>query len=529
MSTYIESGLSRSGARAYLGAIVLTIAFAGGIGAFWFGLVSLTDAWATPEYSHGPIIPFISLFLFLREMHAVPPALEPPPDRWPGVAVILFGLALGLFGNLVRVDNIVTYAFIIWIAGLVLTCFGLRRGALFWPAVLHLVFMLPLPQFLYWQTSLFLQSVSSQIGVMIIDMVGIPVYLDGNVIDLGVYKLQVAEACSGLRYLYPMLSFSYVFAVLYTGPRWHKVVLLLSAAPITVLMNSFRIGMIGVLVNYFGIEHAEGFLHAFEGWIIFIACVVILFGETALLQKLARDRRSLSETLDLSFDGLPEQFRRIGHVVATPSLIVAMAVTVAVALGWGLSPDRTFQPTDRLSFVTFPKTLDGWSGRVNPPLDSQVEATLAADDYYSATYASEDSGPPVDLFMAYYYDQMDGTGIHSPQACLPAGGWEVSAWRQIEVDVGNSESFPLNRAIIQKGLVRQLVYFWFDLRGERLNGSWEAKFANMRDSMISGRSDGALIRLVTPLSPQEAETEADARLRRFMAPLMATLLEYVPE
>ena len=98
-----------------------------------------------------------------------------------------------------------------------------------------------------------------------------PVFLEGNVIDLGVYKLQVAEACSGLRYLFPIMSFSYVFAVLYRGPVWHKIVLLLSAVPIAVLMNSFRIGVIGVLVDRYGIGQAEGFLHFFEGWIIFLS------------------------------------------------------------------------------------------------------------------------------------------------------------------------------------------------------------------------------------------------------------------
>jgi exosortase/archaeosortase family protein len=68
----------------------------------------------------------------------------------------------------------------------------------------------------------------------------------------------VAEACAGLRYLFPILSFTYLFAILYRGPMWHKAVLFLLAAPLTVLMNSFRIGMIGVLVNQYGIEHAEG-------------------------------------------------------------------------------------------------------------------------------------------------------------------------------------------------------------------------------------------------------------------------------
>ena len=130
-----------------------------------------------------------------------------------------------------------------------LVCFGFRRGLVFWPSVLHLVFMLPLPQFLYWKVNTTLQLVSSQIGVKLVALAGVPVYLEGNVIDLGVTLLQVAEACSGLRYLFPIMSFTYVFAVLYRGPLWQKLVLLALAVPVAVMMNAVRIGIIGILVD----------------------------------------------------------------------------------------------------------------------------------------------------------------------------------------------------------------------------------------------------------------------------------------
>ncbi len=168
-----------------------------------------------------------------------------------------------------------------------LVVFGWGQGLRHQLPVLHLVFMLPLPQFLYWKMTVFLQGVSSEVGVWFVSIAGVPVFLDGNIIDLGVYKLQVAEACSGLRYLFPILSFSYLFSILYRGPLWHKAILLLSAAPIAVLMNSFRIGVIGILVDSYGIEQAEGFLHFFEGWIIFLACIGILFLMAVVLQQLS--------------------------------------------------------------------------------------------------------------------------------------------------------------------------------------------------------------------------------------------------
>jgi exosortase len=105
----------------------------------------------------------------------------------------------------------------------------------------------------------------------------VPVFLEGNIIDLGVLRLHVAEACSGLRYLFPIMSFSYIFAVLYRGPMWHKAVLLISAAPITVFMNSVRIAVAGIIAQEYGTDWLDGFTHFFEGWVIFITCVAILF------------------------------------------------------------------------------------------------------------------------------------------------------------------------------------------------------------------------------------------------------------
>ena len=189
---------------------------------FWIGYVSLGKAWSTAEYSHGPLIPMISLYLFLRELRRAPLPAFTIGDRWPGLLVITAALSLAILGNLMRIPDIVTYAFIFWVSGVVLTIFGWRRGIRHQLPVFHLIFMLPLPQTVYWKMNIFLQGVSSQLGVWFVSLTGVAVYLEGNIIDLGVYKLQVAEACSGLRYLFPILSFSYLFSILYRGPLWHK-------------------------------------------------------------------------------------------------------------------------------------------------------------------------------------------------------------------------------------------------------------------------------------------------------------------
>ena len=98
--------------------------------------------------------------------------------------------------------------------------------------------------------------------------------------------MQVAEACNGLRYLFPLMSFGFLCAAIYVGSWWHRAIIFFSTIPVTILMNSFRIGVIGVLVENYGIEQAEGFLHYFEGWVVFMVCVGILFLEMLFFAKI---------------------------------------------------------------------------------------------------------------------------------------------------------------------------------------------------------------------------------------------------
>jgi exosortase D (VPLPA-CTERM-specific) len=451
-------------------------------------------------------------------------------DRRPGIALILFALLFGIFGNLVRIPDIVTYALILWVGGVVLVCMGWERGRRHQLPVLHLIFMLPLPQFVFWQLTIFLQLVSSELGVWFIRLAGVPVFLEGNVIDLGVYKLQVAEACSGLRYLFPILSFSYLFGILYRGPFWHKAVLFLMAAPLTVLMNSFRIGMIGVLVNSYGIEHAEGFLHFFEGWVIFGACIGILFLMAIGLQRLTRDPKPLSETIDLDTTGFAAQLRRLPAIAPARGIVVAALMTLGVSVAFLATPSPTPVAVDRDPFTLFPRDIGAWSGQFQQ-LEPDIEQVLGADDYINATYQAVGEAGYVNFFAAFYEKQTEGSGIHSPEVCLPVGGWEVFSIDPTPVSIPGTVygDFTVNRAVIQKGLSKQLVYYWFEQRGKRMTNDYLAKASVVWDSLTMGRTDGALVRFVTPIGPNETEAEAEARMQRFMAEALTKLPRFIPD
>jgi exosortase D (VPLPA-CTERM-specific) len=503
----------------------LAAALAGLVGFYWTGLESLPGAWDRPEYSHGYLIPIIALYLLVREPNR--PAVA--RGNVVGLVIVVLAIVVGFLGNVADIPDIITYGFIACVAGLLLAAQGTRGWMRTIVPAVYLIFMIPLPNFMYWLLSVKLQLFSSQIGVDVISALGIPVYLDGNIIDLGNYKLQVAEACSGLRYLFPLTSFSFLFAALYRGPFWHRLLIFLSAAPITVLMNSFRIAAIGVLVDRYGIEQAEGFLHAFEGWIIFIACVAILYGEAALLQRLrGRSAIPIHRMLDIDFSGFGRRWSELSAYNPPRSLTLAIGGLCVAAVAWQVTPARPAVHVVRDQLNAFPLQIAGWTGK-SEQLEPDVERVLKASDYLVANYAAADQ--TVNLLVAYYDSQTHASGgMHSPQVCLPTGGWEVSRWTPFDTGVQTPVGQPLrvNRAIIQKGVSRQLVYYWFQQQGRSVASDYAAKAYTLVDSIERGRTDGALVRLVTPIDGEGVDA-SDARLRGFLGLILPTLPKYVPD
>ena len=192
-------------------------------------------------------------------MHYAPTSGHLALDR---TSADLLALAMHLTGELSAIFILSQIGFVVALIGVVLGTGGYPLLQVTFVPILFLLFAIPLPYFIELVLTLRLQLVSSELGLFFIRMFGIPVYLDGNIIDLGNYKLQVVEACSGLRYLYPLLGLSFLAAYLFHAPLWQRGLVLLSSIPIAIGMNGFRIGIVGVLVDRWGTQMAEGVLHS---------------------------------------------------------------------------------------------------------------------------------------------------------------------------------------------------------------------------------------------------------------------------
>lgn len=489
------------------------------------GLDALADMvarWETSEeYGYGYIIPVITLFLIWQRKDKLEQLRF--TGSWLGFALLVFGVLVMLVGQLSAIYSVSQYGFVIAIIGAAYSILGWAALKMIIVPLLLLFLMVPLPGFVFNNLSAQLQLISSQLGVAVIRLFDISVHLEGNVIDLGAYKLQVVEACSGLRYLFPLVALSIIASYFYQAPVWKRLVVILSSIPITVFMNSFRIGVIGVLVDNFGIEQAEGFLHDFEGWIVFMACVGVLIFEIWLLSLFGKDRRPFREIFGMEFpmpqpDGTTFISRKF-PVQAGATIIVL----VAGALAGMAASDRAEIVPSRTQFAEFPATLGEWHGQ-SDALESVVLDVLKLDDYLLSDYRNRD-GYSVNMYVAYYGSQRSGASTHSPRTCLPGGGWRIDSHTHIELPNG----IRANRFLITMGDNRQLVYYWFKQRDRIITDEFAVKWYMLWDSLTRNRTDGALLRLTTVLQPGEEVGAGDARLRAFAQEVVPHLTKYVPD
>ncbi len=495
--------------------LVVILVFA----AYWDGLAELWRRWSIqPEYSHGFLIPLVVMYILWEKRLLIRHQASEP--MWSGLILLAIAMLMLLVGEISALYLFIHYSLIVFLIGSSLLLLGKATRYTVMP-ILLLCFAIPLPYVIEVVLTSKLQLVSSMLGVMLIRVCQIPVFLEGNVIDLGIYQLQVVEACSGLRYLFPLMSVGFITAYFYQVAFWKRALVFLATIPITIFMNSLRIGVIGVLVDKWGISMAEGFLHDFEGWIIFMFCAAILALLIWLLEKITNPGGSV-----LAVFGVPDKHKTPAGV--TPSAIslpvVSMSVLSASLLAVFLMGqfldqrgENTAIPND---FVNFPSKIDNWQGQ-HQPMDIAVRNSLGMTDFLLVDFFNKED-MLVNLYVAYYQAQRKGVSPHSPKVCIPGGGWEIVEFERIALN-----QQPLNRVIIQKGNDSQLVYYWFEGRGRVIANEYANKWFLLVDALSKNRTDGSLVRLVTPIYDGQSIQQADQRLQNFMQTIDSSLGRFI--
>jgi len=215
-----------------------------------------------------------------------------------------------------------------------------------------------------------------------------------------------------------------------------------------------------------------------------------------------------------------------GRLLVLLACFVAGAVLVA----------RTERPEPvpaRASFDGFPMEMGEWRGVQQPPLDPKILKVLGVDDYLSRSYVAP-AGVRVGLYVGYYGSQREGDTMHSPQNCLPGAGWEPVSNTMLRVPVpaagagSSGGDIVVNRYVIQKGLDRQLVLYWYQGRGRVVASEYWSKFYLIRDAVRLNRTDGSLVRVIAPIVGENGEALAEHATVDFVQTLFPQLSGYLP-
>ncbi len=482
--------------------------------------------WQRDDYSYCYIVPFIVLYLLWEKKKAY--LHVPAQTNWSGLAVFLTGILFYWLGELGGEFYIMYLSSWVTLMGLLLLNQGLPRvRTIIFPLCVMLT-MFPLPNFFNFRITLALKLISSKLGVMMIQAYGMSAYREGNIIDLGFTQLQVVDACSGLRYLYPMIVLSIILAYFYKVQMWKKIVLVLSSVPLTIVTNALRIALTGILSKKYGSSVIDGFFHDFEGWLIFMVTLGVLVGEMWLLQRIFKREESPKEAADEADRTLPRGSltQSLQPAFVRPQFYIP---AMLLALSLGIAQGVEFREEIPLTkpFQSFPMKIGKWSAS-RQTLEQMFIDRLDLSDYIMLDYVDEEN-KQINFYVAYYASQRKGESIHSPASCLRGGGWQFKEAGSARVPLAGGEEILVNRAVIEKEPVQQISYYWFPFRGRILTNAYQMKFYNFWDALTQQRTDGALVRLITYVYPNEREEQAEKRLQTFLSELNPILQAYLPQ
>jgi len=230
--------------------------------------------WHDPNFSHGPFVPLFSLYVLWQDRTRL--RSLPKRPSWSGALVILLGLGV-LAGGVVGAELFLSrVSLLIVLAGLVVLFLGwnhLRAVVFPWA---FLLLMIPIPKIIFNQITIPLQKFASVTAANVLPNLGVPVYREGNIINLPAMPLEVAEACSGIRSLMSLATLAIIYGYFMEPKKWIRFALAIASVPIAVAANAFRIIGTGLLVQYWDPEKAEGFFHTFSGWLIFMVSLGLL-------------------------------------------------------------------------------------------------------------------------------------------------------------------------------------------------------------------------------------------------------------
>lgn len=483
--------------------------------------------WSTDDnYSHGFLVPLLSLY-FANEAARRGP-LSVRRGVGAGLALLLAAILGRLVTIVVPIGIVGDVSFLLGLAG-VACIFGgrdcLRRYGF---ALAFLVFMIPLPIALYSAIATPLQLLVSRVAAGLLNLGGIPVLRQGNMMTLpGDVHMFVAEACSGMRQMTGFLALSTAVAYLAPRPIWFRGLLVAASLPIAMTANVVRVVVTGLIMYFWNAKYAEGWWHTAEGLVMMALGLLLLGSFSSLLGALfprSDDEAATGvEPAPVPFLG-PAGSRRSGLRIGVGLGVLAAGVVAQAAVE---QATQTTRPALHAPLASVPMRLGSWVGD-DLPTDPEILRRSQADDHLNRSYEDVRSpGRKLTVWMNY---SRHGLNLrHSPEVCLPSGGWEkVEAQTGvIEVERAGRTAQPITRLVYRQGELVHGIGFWYYIFGE---GRVEQMVRNLPITSRSshGRTTRGSGLTVEIFCPSEVDPDGEA-IRDFAESLLAELEPLLPE
>ena len=484
---------------------------------------NLLKRWDNEDFSYCYLVPLLFLYLVYTNWRSLK-KYEPRPSI-SGFIILFFSGFLYMAGRLGSIETLTYTAMWVAVIGLALLLLGAKLTRVLAFPFLILGFIVPVPPFLNQLFTFKLKLISSALSVKMMQAGGLSVFREGNIIDIGVTQLQVVDACSGLRYVYPLLLMGFLFAYMFHKKWWERVVIILATIPISIFSNALRIAITGYLTIKVSPQVAEGFFHGFSGWLIFMVSFVFLAILSRLLKMIkwrlkaeAQVKEENPEAISGSFD--PGKIKKS----------YLWAASIMFLIFWGVSITLTSNQIipERKKFEEFPTEIGDWRGE-RSYIKEEILKSLWADDYVQIRFQNQKTGNVLLLFVPYYEYQGTRHTAHAPVSCLVGGGFAPRSRKIIERNFpGSFGKVKIRQMLLEKNRQLLLSNYWFQQRGRLIVSEYWNKWYLFCDSVTKRRTDGALVRLEMPLRAGQNIEDAQAVLDSFIWELMKILPEYVP-
>lgn len=491
------------------GAVFLVAAWLFCYASTWASLVS--HWWNNEMYSYGFLIPPISLYLAWSRRHALARSGSGPAYA-TGAVTLTVGLLMYVAGHAGGVLALQEVSLVVTLAASVLLLWGWAGLKALGLPVSYLILMVPVWGVVTDRLHAPFQMFSANLGIDILHTLGIPAYRQGIFIELPRLTLEVAQACSGVNYLIAVFAIGIPLASLYLGTWWARITLLVFAVGVAALSNGFRVALIGAL-NYYGIGGSiHGPFHLLQGLFVSAVGYGALFGGLLVLHRY-----------------VPQQPRAASHAapagngpgtnrVGGRSVPVVLALVFLAAGAYPYARPNTPAPVPD-ALEQFPRHIAGWSGTDTTPGLARYGLT-GVDREVARRYAMS-SGEAVTLYIGYY--RMQGQGKELVTYRTREMGLAATP---VAVRIGD-QTVTVNQ-VLRSGPDRELVWYWYDVNGRPTAGWYEAKAYTVWDVLRHGRSNGALVMVVSPLAKESDAMPAVRRHEAFLREAFATIRAALP-